>query len=265
LQASFLGWQVQIECADRDLAPLVDTLYRGFRCDGATEAVPDRFLIARSDEGRWRCQGPSDSVEVGHSALALGWLDDALTIGAQDHRRDLFFIHSAAIVRDGRVALLIAESGGGKSMTTWGALHHGFALLSDELAPVELGGLLVHAYPRAICLKADPPAAYPLPPEGLRLGRVRCVGLDTVRRAPAAPLAVVAYVSYHPEDEQPSLRPIGPAESTARLYANSLNALAHQADGIDAAVAIASRARSFVLRSGDLRRTCALLAAALDG
>ena len=154
LQAAFLGWQVRIECPDPALAPFVEVLYGEFRRNAASDAQPDRFVLAPSDDGRWLGQGPSEMVTVPQATDVLAWLDDALTIGVQHHRQDLFFLHAAALVRDGRAVLLIAESGGGKSTTTWAALHHGFALLSDELAPVDPDSLVVEPFPRAICLKA---------------------------------------------------------------------------------------------------------------
>jgi hypothetical protein len=195
----------------------------------------------------------------------MAWLDDALTVGVQHRRPDLLFIHAAAIARDGRVVLLVADSGGGKSTTTWASLHHGFALLSDELAPVEPASLLVHPFPRAICLKAFPPRPYDLPPGSVKASGAHYVATRFLptRPSPAGPLAMLAFVSYSPEDPEPSLREISAATSAARLYANGLNVLAHGGEGLDAVLSLSARVPSFVLRSGDLPRTCALLTEAL--
>jgi hypothetical protein len=91
-------------------------------------------------------------------------LEKDLTIELQKLRRELYFIHAAALTIDGKACLLLAPSGHGKSTTCWGLLHHGFGYLSDELAPLDLGTLEIQPYAHALCLKDEPPACYPLPP-----------------------------------------------------------------------------------------------------
>jgi hypothetical protein len=229
-------------------------------------ARADRFRLSRI-RGRWRGEGPlGPAVEWADPSDGLAWLDDQLTIGLQHRRPDLLFLHAAAIAREGRVVLLAAESGGGKSTTTWAALHHGFTLLSDELAPLEPASLLVHPYARAVCLKSVPPVPYRLPAGSLHDSAVHYVATRLLPGglSKAGPLAMLVFVRYSPEDPEPSLRPITAGESAARLYATSLNVLAHGGEGLDAVLGVASRTPSFVLRSGDLRHTCALLAAAVD-
>lgn len=254
-----------LECGDPGLSPCVESLFAGLRSPGTGDE--DRFRLGRSEDGeRWRGERPSGPpVEWHDPADGLAWLDDELTVGLELRRPDLLFVHAAAIAREGRVALLVAESGGGKSTTTWAAMHHGFALLSDELAPVDPQSLLVHPYPRAICLKSSPPDRYDLPEGTPQAGGTRFIATRLLPRAPALPLAVIAFLAFSPQDPRPSLREISAAESAARLYANCLNALAHGGEGLDAVLSVSPRVRSFVLRSGDLPLTCALLAEALDG
>ena len=265
MRLSILGWRVRVDCDDPELEPYVKCLYAGL--GEAQGRDGDHIRLVRSRrKGHW--QGVSlsgQAAEWARASDALAWLDDELTVGVQTRRPDLLFLHAAAITRGERVALLVAESGGGKSTTTWAALHHGFSLLSDELAPVEPASLLVHPYLRSICLKSRPPRGYPLPAGALHGGGAHMIPTRLLPTAPAGPLAMIAFVSYQPKDPQPSLRPISVAESAARLYAQSLNPLAHRADGLEAVLRVASRARSFVLRSGDLPRTCALLTDALGG
>jgi hypothetical protein len=263
LRLSVLGWPVRVECSDPDLAPFVDSLYAGFGAShGGDEDV---FRLSRSPRG-WRGESPSlSSVEWRESVSGLAWLDDQLTLGAQYRRPDLLFLHAAAIAREGRVVLLVAESGGGKSTTTWAALHHGFALLSDELAPLDPATLLVHPHPRAVCLKARPPLPYELPPGTLKAPTAYYVATRLMPTPPssALPLSMLVFISRRPDGRWPELREITPAESAARLYANSLNVLAHGGEGLDVVAGVTPRVPSFVLHSGELTRTCALLADAL--
>jgi hypothetical protein len=49
------------------------------------------------------------------------------------------------------------------------------------------------------------------------------------------------------------------AEAAARLFAHALNPLAHAEEGLDGAVAIATRCPCFALHTADLPATCALM------
>ena len=159
--------------------------------------------------------------------------------------------------------LLVGESGNGKSTTAWGLLHHGFRYLSDELSPIDLTTLQVHAYPHALCLK-QPPPVYPLPANRvLDLGATLHVPVDALPGALAAgpcDLGAVIFVRYGGHRPAPLLRAIGPAEAGARMYTCTLNALAHPDQGLDAVLHVAERIPGFALDSADLRTTCEALA-----
>ena len=163
--------------------------------------------------------------------------------------------------------LLAAESGSGKSTTTWGMLHHGFRYLSDELSPVDLATMSVFPYPHALCLKQDRLRPYALPPGALRLGRTIHVPVDTLP-APTASgpraLGGVFLVTHRPDMAAPEMRSIGPAEASARLYVTALNALAHPNQGLQAAVRIAQHVPCFALSSSDLSATCALICSTVE-
>ena len=257
---------MRIECSDPRLLRLVKGLYGRF----AVARRPERevFHLARDARGA-RLHGSTGGgvrVSARDESALLSWLDDELTIGAQRHRPDLLFVHAAALARNGGAVLLAAESGGGKSTTSWAALHHGFTLLSDELAPVDPRTLLVHAHPRAVCLKARPPRPYVLPAGTLRSGGGFHVPAGLLPRAPSRgplPLAALVFVSYRRELDRPQLRPIRPAEAAARLYSHALNPLAHPEDGLAPAAALSKAVPAYVLLSSDLPETCALLATVL--
>ncbi len=185
------------------------------------------------------------------------------TIAVQRIRKDLYFLHAAVAEVDGKAYLLVAKSGGGKSTTLWGLLHHGWRYLSDELAPIDLATMRVHAYPRALSLKRHPPA-YPLPQadtgdasDASRSDRAICPACRNWSRVLWRPPISCIIV------QMPTRRPCersAAGEAGARLYANSLNQLAHANAGLDAAVQIAKSIPSFTLESADLAETCALVA-----
>src|SRR4030095_16479923 len=86
LDVSVLGWPVRVECSDPGVFRLVEGLYGHLTV--ATAPAQQSFVIAREDE--------------------LSWLDDQLTIGAQQRRPDLLFLHAAGLVRAGRELVLAA-------------------------------------------------------------------------------------------------------------------------------------------------------------
>jgi hypothetical protein len=194
-------------------------------------------------------------------------LEKQLTIELQRRRPNLLFLHAAAIALRGKACLLAAESGSGKSTTTWAMLHHGFDYLTDELSPVDIRSMEVFPYPHAICLKRKPPDSHPLPASAMDLGDTIHIPVD---RFPAravskpCPLGAVFLLKYQPDLREPEVRAIGPAEAGARLYANALNALAHADHGLDAAARIVERVPCFSVSSAELSATCGLVRAAFE-
>ncbi len=59
--------------------------------------------------------------------------------------------------------------------------------------------------------------------------------------------------------------PISGAEAAARLFAHTLNPLAHIGDGLEGAIEITKRCAHFELVTADLPETCALVRATLEG
>jgi hypothetical protein len=220
--------------------------------------VPDTFGLV--------CQGRAVAVDAELGDLLFA-LEKSLTVELQVRRADLFFLHAAAVEWNGMALLLAAESGSGKSTTTWGLLHHGFHYMSDELSPVDVATMRVFPYPHALCLKSDPSPPYALPPRTLRLGRTLHVPVDSLP-APVAsgarPLAGVFLVTHGADVAAPDVRRIDPAEAGARLYVTALNALAHPNEGLDPVVRIAQDVPCFALSSADLAATCALVRATAD-
>jgi hypothetical protein len=272
LTLSILRQRVHIDCADAETARLVRANF-GAMIDGDLSCPPGndadwryRMEPRAQPPGYLLSRPGQDSVFEAEPAGLVYALEKDITLELQRRRADLFFLHASAVAFQGRAVLIVAESGGGKSTTTWGLLHHGFEYLSDELSPVDVASMQVFPYAHALCLKREPPPAYPLPADVLNLGRTMHVPAQSLPGATVlAPCRLVAVflLKYSSEHVVPRVRALGAAEASVRLYVNALNPLAHPLHGLDAVVRIAESVPCFDVESGELAATCALIRANL--
>jgi len=261
-----LGVNVRVRCSDPELRSLIQADWDRLAVDdpGGDAAGDLQYLVSRTDRASSICltrlgQPPCG---VGDEGELLYELQTDAIISIQRIRHDLYFLHAAVAELDGAASLLVAESGAGKSTTLWGLLHHGWSYLSDELAPIQIASMQVHAYPRALCLKSRPPHPYPLPDGAVQTSHtihLPVAQLPAASHIDPCPLAAVYFLDYRPETDVPELTPIGPAEAGARLYANALNPLAHANAGLEGAVEITKCLPCFTLDSADLSATCQLV------
>jgi len=255
---------VRIHSDDAEVRELLACNYGGMRVPGSEARANLEYRVAtiEGEEGFSLHRGAREIGRARSPAAVLFLLKQDVVVEIQRARPDLYFVHAAALEHEGRALLLVAESGGGKSTTTWALLHHGFLYGSDELAPVDPRTGRVHGFPSALCLKAPPPDSFPLPAGVIRAARTHYVPVECLP-APLArfpsPLATIFFMHYRPGAAPPSVRELGAAEAGARLFAQALNALAHPREGLDAAIDIARRSRCFSLETGDLAATSQLV------
>ena len=268
LSLTMLGLNIRVQCEDAETRTLLVANY-GYM-QGKLEAADLNYTVGRQNGApaffvRREGQEPLMASDNGEF---LYLFEEDMEVELQRLRRDLYFVHSAALEFAGKAFMLVGTNGSGKSTTTWALLHHGFHYLSDELGPVDLKTLEVHPYPHALCLKHEPPGSYPLPEKTLYTSWTLHVPAEKLPggagRDPT-PLAAIFFLHYGPEVSGPTIRPISKAEAGARLLANVLNALAHPGDGLDGAIKIATRSACFELFTADLPATCTLVKATLEG
>ncbi len=262
IELSVFGCNVRVNCMDSRAASLILANYGSFK--GQSKGPQLHYSISRdqTSQGFVITRDGSETLVATDDGEFLFLFEKDLTIELQKLRRDLYFLHGAALEFEGRSFLLVAASGGGKSTTTWGLLHHGFRYLSDELAPVGLERMEVHPYPHALCLKKEPAKPFILPERTLRLSTTMHVPVELlpcdVGREPTS-FATVFFLRQRPRSPTPTIEPITKAEAAARLFANALNALAHEGEGLDGAIEIARNTRCFELTIGDLAATCEIV------
>ncbi len=259
--------RIVVRCRDPRFNDLLLVNYQAFRQSEDAAADMD-YTVEGSDDGGFRVRRGDQIALEQENDPALPYLfiygfEKLLTIDLQRRRPDLYFVHSAALAYGDRVTMIVAESGTGKSTTAWALLSHGFDYLSDELAVLEPESCAVHAYPHALCLKTPPPGPYPLPETVTRTERTLHVPVaDLPGRTVFDPraLGAIVFLQRSAGADPPRCTRVSPAEASARLYANTLNALAHPAKGLEAAVSIASAVPAYLLEAGELRATCELIA-----
>ena len=258
---------VQVQCADPKVRALLQVNYG--QLEAKVTNVDLRYRIVKETASsffRLTRKGQPALLPANDGEL-LFLLEKDLTVEVQKLRSDLYFLHAAVLGFEGKACLLVAPSGGGKSLTTWALLHHGFHYASDELGPVDLNTLSVFPYPHALCLKSTPPASYPLPADTLFTTRTIHVPTHLLP-APVCtkplPLAAIFFLQYRPELAQPQLQPITKAAAGARLFVNALNPLAHSGEGLDGAISIVTHAQCFQLLSADLAATGAAIKAVMS-
>jgi hypothetical protein len=268
LALTVLGRGVRVRCADDTAEALLSAGYGALRGEAGSTDLD--YSVGRPDPTRngFRIerhgQAPLDAADDG---TLLAVFDADIAVAIQHLRPDLYVVHAGVLVRGNVALMLVARSGVGKSTLTWALLHHGFSYLSDELAPVDLATLSVLPFPRALMVKRAPPAPYPLPATAVRTSRgfhVPSEALPSQVGTTPAPLAAIFFLERAGAAGEPSVRALTAAEGAARLYANTLNSLAHGGDGLDGAIRVASARPCFRLVSAELPPTCALVTRALD-
>jgi len=259
-----LGRHIEFTLFDPDLAALVAANFGAMVVNAASREPDLRYSeIHTGTKSSFLLAATGGQNLHAQSRAELLWLvEKHLTVALQHARPDLLFLHSAAIELNGRAFLMVASSGTGKSTTTWALLRHGFRYISDELSPVDLNALRVHAYPHALCVKRRPPLPYRLPDNTVDLGRTLHVPAQSLSGGVVSGprhLAGIFILERDGRDAPPRLHALRRAEAAARMYANALNPLAHANLGLDATLRIAEAVPCFLISIGDLATTCALI------
>jgi hypothetical protein len=241
---------VVIDCDDQRAAALIHHCYSAFIQPIQADRTALRIsVLAIGQQARSiRLEGIERSCKS--EAEFLYNFEKELTIALQRKRPDLFFVHGAAVVYDGRCTILVGASGIGKSTLCWGLCNEGFAYLSDELAPINLRDMTVIPYPHALCIKKVPEGGYPLPKTAYSSEETMHIPFEAIPipgPASPAPLAGIVFLERQLQDGTATGQRLGTAEAGARLYSHGLNQLAHALDGLPTVRRIAAAVPAWCL------------------
>lgn len=252
LDLSIFNCNLHIQCESLQLARLLHKIYGAMEIKQQLSNTALNYVVGQQKSGEesyFISTGEGICEYFSTIADFLFSFEKIITIDLQKIRSDLYFIHAASLEYDHKGIIISAPSGTGKSTTAWALLHGNFNYLSDELAPIDLNTMELLPYPHAICLKNKPPQ-FSLPDGYIDTSRTLHIPYDVLPgkiSAKPVPLTALFFLSYAPDLEQPVIRPISSAIASAKLYSNSLNALAHDDKGLNAAIAIASQVKCFDL------------------
>ncbi len=156
LQFRIFDRRIKILCGDELFRSLLLANYAAFQEPAGSADI--EYIVERQQSGGFYIHRDNETLAEENSDEAIRYqfvylLEKLITVDLQKSRTDLYFVHSSALERHGRAIMIAADSGTGKSTTTWALLQHGFNYLSDELAPIDPGNLDIHPYPHALCLK----------------------------------------------------------------------------------------------------------------
>ncbi len=266
LDIRFADVSASIECDDSQSSAWISHNFGELASASATETELSYVVTNQHSGGYTISSNQGRSLRAADSYELLYLLEKSITMDVQLIRKDLLFLHAAAVEYNDRGYLLVGPSGAGKSTTTWALANRGFGYLSDELAPIDLNTLTVYPYPHALCLKAEPPAPFGLPKDVLSTTHTHHIAARRLRvvREPLR-LHGVFFNVFDRAASEPTIDPTSPGEAAATLYANALNLRAHEAVGLKAVANLATNLARYRLSTAELEATVALLKGIVQG
>jgi HprK-related kinase A len=184
-------------------------------------------------------------------------------------------VHAASMAHGDKGVVLAGGSGAGKSTLAAALLARGWKYFCDEFALIDPETLLLHAYPKAVCVKAG--AFDMIKSLGMRLARDRHYikalkgkvgyispaefGPETV--AEPCPIRYVIFPKYTGQTEA-RLYPLPRARAAFALMQCALNRDVFEKDAVSLAGRIVRGAECFGLETGPIDETCDLLESLVD-
>lgn len=257
---SIYACHIRIISKSERLFSVLNMIFNQFVTDEIDTDISLEFTVDEADEELKISREGFDDLITQELGEFIFLFEKDLTIALQNIRNDLFFVHAAAVVYKDQAALLIAPSGTGKSTTTWAAINSGFDYLSDELAAIDLNTMTVWPYPHALCLKSRPPL-FELPETTLYTSQTMHVYGDVISNVSlniAKPLGAFIFLERDASLSHSTVKQISHGEAAAKLYANTLNVLAHNNNdaGLAAAIELAGNNKNYALTVNALDDAC---------
>ncbi len=246
-------------------------------CRVATPAEPSIVIEAIRQPFRWRHRRRIEVSVNGHVQFqplrtnhVLPCIEWCVNWAMPKMLSRYLQLHAASMVHRGAGVIFPGVSGAGKSTLAAGLLSRGWRYLCDEFALAACDTLMLHPYPRALCIKEG---SFPVIGSlGLSLERGRYyvkgtkgfVGYINPARvredavSPPVPLRYVIFPKYE-AGARPSLTPMHRAEAAFALHQMCFNLSTCQRPPTDVITRLVRHAECYRLVSGDIGQTCVLV------
>lgn len=216
---------------------------------------------------------PFTPMALPQAAPMLEW---GLNWCVTEHAHQYIVIHAAAIERAGRVAVLPAPPGAGKSTLCAALVQRGWRLLSDELALVDTGRRRLVPLARPVSLKNRsievikafaPAAVFSATVHDTLKGSVAHMKppAESVRRdLEPAPLGWLVFPRYQ-AGAGLTATPVLRSQAFMRLLDHAFNYHLHGPEGFDCLTDMVAPAQALDFVYGDLDAACDFFARLADG
>ena len=196
LNVSFDSEQIVIECNSLDVADRLSLVFEHALVPEATKCVAT--LTIEEMEGRYLVRSTAGDVVVSDNpTMTVRHAKTLVHRLFMNSRRDLLWLHAAALDCGEGVLLISGMAGEGKSTIAIQLVESGWRLLSDDISPVQLETLEVLPY-------YELPVRRPRQPSVLPFDEVRNFVLEDVSLSShqierrARPLKMVAFPTFEP-------------------------------------------------------------------
>jgi hypothetical protein len=159
-------------------------------------------------------------------------------------RRDLLWMHAAAVAKDDSCILIAAPSGQGKSTISTLLTDRGWGLLSDDIAPLSISNNYVIPFPMRPVRRVPLQTVVGDDEIHTMLRESVPIRKEGIRRQPARLRAIVV-VTYRP-DEMSSISQLPPGTGALEVLRNLTNFIDHKGQAV---AGIAGLARSIPIYS----------------
>jgi hypothetical protein len=216
LEIDLLGTRYSLEAPDPRWTSLLRDLWHEFEVAPSSGATRIHIF---EDAGRTWLELPPDEPFPFEDPWTLAevmryWLVER----AVERAATVIPVHAAALTKGGIGALFAGPSGAGKTTLAVVLAQAGWALASDDIAPIDRVTGAVHPFPKPVNVRNEdlilPPPARSWPP---RAGGPRLVAADTFARQ-RAPFEAdfLFFISFDP-DGAPALEPVSPGRAATDL------------------------------------------------
>lgn len=218
------------------VAEFVRETFRNMIVEGVASGAGRLAVLAQ--DGSFRIESAEHRVVAGDEVEhLLNLVREEIRFQFMRVRKDLLWLHAAAVERRGSALLLCGQSGQGKSTLSSALCERGWRLMSDDVAPIRMDANEVVAYSQSPVRRvARDRALEPLKRKGLERQMVH-LQPDRLYTG-AAPVARLVFLRFS-KGSPAVLRRVPRGEVAMEILRNATNIVDHRAEAVKRAAGMA--------------------------